>query len=527
MTSQYFYSGIVENRLDPLRTGRVQVRVHGVHNPDKTLLPTEDLPWAVTIQAATSAGISGVGDSPVGILPGTTVFVVFADGESKQIPVIIGTIAGIGKGSTNNQRGFGDPDGTYPLQNFEERSEIPALASVDEDNIDETPSSETVPVGRVDVFQTPTSSYQAEYPFNRVIRTESGHQLELDNTPNAERVRLAHRTGTEFEMQPDGDRVVRVVKDDYELVAGNDYLYVKGDTSITVEGNIQILCQSNAEVITNENLALKVGGDMCALVEGTLSIEGKNDVFLTSGGTLNLSGEQIQFNNDLIRPPGNLCPRLEITAIDEAFQNDEPVSDSVISDEEFNSLKDRSGVDDYTGEAGESDTTPANEEIEEVITDCDITEISSGTTLAGDWTIGDFTTGAVFPHALQDQVGLKQEEIVCNLKALVENCVIPIENEYGRGKVQINSAFRRGSGRSQHNRGQAYDLFLRGMFERGKTDIYDVAAWCRDNIAFDQMIIERANNFWLHLSFNTDGNRRQILTRLRPGKYVPGIVRIN
>ena len=36
------YTGVVENRNDPLRLGRCQVRIVGLHTEDKTVLPTKD-----------------------------------------------------------------------------------------------------------------------------------------------------------------------------------------------------------------------------------------------------------------------------------------------------------------------------------------------------------------------------------------------------------------------------------------------------------------------------------------------------
>ena len=88
------YTGVVESRLDPLKLGRCQVRIVGIHTPDKTELPTEDLPWAYPMGPITSASISGLGWSPTGVVPGTWVVVMFLD-EYQQQPIMIGTIGGI------------------------------------------------------------------------------------------------------------------------------------------------------------------------------------------------------------------------------------------------------------------------------------------------------------------------------------------------------------------------------------------------------------------------------------------------
>lgn len=88
------YTGVVENRQDPLKLGRCQVRVVGLHTDDKTVLPTEDLPWAYPMQPVTSAAISGIGSSPTGPVPGSWVVIMFRD-EDQQQPVMLGTIGGI------------------------------------------------------------------------------------------------------------------------------------------------------------------------------------------------------------------------------------------------------------------------------------------------------------------------------------------------------------------------------------------------------------------------------------------------
>lgn len=88
------YTGVVENRDDPLKLGRCQVRIVGVHTDDKTTLPTSDLPWAFPMQSVTSASMNGIGWTPVGPVHGTWVVVLFRD-EDLQQPIMIGTVGGI------------------------------------------------------------------------------------------------------------------------------------------------------------------------------------------------------------------------------------------------------------------------------------------------------------------------------------------------------------------------------------------------------------------------------------------------
>ena len=43
------YYGVVEDRLDPLKIGRVRVRVFDVHTHRKDRIATPDLPWSMVV----------------------------------------------------------------------------------------------------------------------------------------------------------------------------------------------------------------------------------------------------------------------------------------------------------------------------------------------------------------------------------------------------------------------------------------------------------------------------------------------
>ena len=74
-----FY-GIIEDRQDPLKIGRVRVRCHGIHTDRKDLIATPDLPWAQVLLPTTSAGLSGFGTQH-GLVEGSSVWGFFRDGE--------------------------------------------------------------------------------------------------------------------------------------------------------------------------------------------------------------------------------------------------------------------------------------------------------------------------------------------------------------------------------------------------------------------------------------------------------------
>ena len=109
----WFY-GVVEDRQDPYMIGRVRVRCFGHHTGNKTTLPTADLPWAQVMLPVTSAGISGIGQTPLGLVEGSHVFGFFRDGEARQEPVVMGSLPGYPTEQANTEKGFYDPNGEFP-----------------------------------------------------------------------------------------------------------------------------------------------------------------------------------------------------------------------------------------------------------------------------------------------------------------------------------------------------------------------------------------------------------------------------
>ena len=86
-----WFVGIVTDNLDPKELGRVKVRIHGVHSPNTEEVPFESLPWAYAMLPTTEGGTSGIGKIPQ-LLPGARVFGIFMDGETSQLPLILGSL---------------------------------------------------------------------------------------------------------------------------------------------------------------------------------------------------------------------------------------------------------------------------------------------------------------------------------------------------------------------------------------------------------------------------------------------------
>ena len=90
----YWWVGEVEDNEDPMELGRVKVRVLGyytnVRGGTTADLPTENLPWATVLQHTCQPGNDGQGESSGQLQPGAIVMGFFMDGESAQMPIVIG-----------------------------------------------------------------------------------------------------------------------------------------------------------------------------------------------------------------------------------------------------------------------------------------------------------------------------------------------------------------------------------------------------------------------------------------------------
>ena len=266
-----WFTGVVEDRNDPSKLGRVRVRCIGYHTDDKERIPTADLPWAHVMHPVTDPSMNGMGNTPSFMVEGTWVVGFFMDAEDKQQPVIIGTLPGVPIDSPDKTKGFNDPTGTYPKTNFLEESDVNRLARADKNNVHDMISKkiefaeqfkqiETAQSGN---FEMPfdNSLNNTIYPYNHVYESESGHVREFDDSYNEERISEFHKDGTFYEITAGGDKVVHVKGDNYEFVAGSNFINVKGDVNLSIDGNFETLVEGNYN-IRAKNLNIEVEQDM-------------------------------------------------------------------------------------------------------------------------------------------------------------------------------------------------------------------------------------------------------------------------
>lgn len=123
--------------------------------------------------------------------------------------------------------------------------------------------------------------------------------------------------------------------------------------------------------------------------------------------------------------------------------------------------------------------------------------------LSASFTLGMLTKKPhiVFQHPVTtpNVQGIPTKTVVENLKLLAINTLEPIKAKYPN--AFITNTYREDS-KTQHGRGQAADIQFRGVT---KSAYYDIACWIRDNVAFDQLLLEYKTTGsglpWIHVSF--------------------------
>ena len=295
-----WFTGVVEDRLDPQYAGRVKVRAVGFHTSNKEKLPTSDLPWAICVLPTTAPGISGLGSSPSFLVEGSWVWGYFRDGEDCQEPVVLGSLPGKPSEYGNPNKGFYDPNSreddttksVYPREIDE-----PDVNRLAVNNPDKQHSSLTTRTadrltniqGVNNLWSQPEISYNAVYPYNHVYESESGHIMEFDdsfeidedgNRTNHYRVHLRHTSGTSIEMTNNGDTV--------EITKNNRYILVTADNKVYIKGTKDVVIDGDYDLKVNGNYNISVGGNKTETISGTKTSNTTGAVVHT-GSTIDLN----------------------------------------------------------------------------------------------------------------------------------------------------------------------------------------------------------------------------------------------
>jgi len=319
-----WFVGVVEDRQDPKTLGRVRVRCLGYHTEDIVKLPTADLPWAHPMNPITSATVSGVGQTPLGVVEGTWVVGFFTDID-KQMPMIMGTLPGVPSTlpTKDSVKGFQDyANANYPKYKETDVNRLAVNEKGDSEEGETNPHS-TLTIRRADrdlavgvvqidgIFEgvaqiptdldvtswdEPTTPYNATYPRNHVYESEGGHIREMDDTLNAERIHERHSSGTGYEIHPNGTKVTRIKKDNYDIITNDDYCHIQGVSRHTVDKGLRVRVNSlgvsgnnyNIEVGQGSNVNIEVNGGNINLTTLGSGQENAGDININAARNLNM-----------------------------------------------------------------------------------------------------------------------------------------------------------------------------------------------------------------------------------------------
>lgn len=126
--------------------------------------------------------------------------------------------------------------------------------------------------------------------------------------------------------------------------------------------------------------------------------------------------------------------------------------------------------------------------------------------------------------------------VIDNLEFLCVRILQPTRDHFVRDlkrarSMKITSGFRclelnrelRSDDTSQHLTGEAADCEILGV------DNYEVACWIRDNLEFDQLILEfytgEPNSGWIHVSCKEQGHNRQECLTITKGLVRSGLIK--
>ena len=318
-----WFQGVVEDRNDPLELGRCRVRCLGFHSEDKSSIPTDSLPWAYPIQPITSSAMNGIGESPVGPVEGTWVVGFFRDGMNAQEPVFFGTIGGFPNNVADTGKGFNDPNGKYPKEDFIEEQDTNRLArgitanTIVQSKIESTEVHKEHPTANEagdNNWSEPDVPYNAKYPYNHVYESESGHVQEFDDTEGAERIHTYHKSGTFEEIHPDGSKVTKVIGDDYELLMGKKFVHITGNVNVVVDGHSTFYVKGNSDIQVDGSVNQVIGGNVNQEVTGSVDVKADGNftvdalnVKFNSKGWVELNGSYVKIVGQQgidLNPPG-------------------------------------------------------------------------------------------------------------------------------------------------------------------------------------------------------------------------------
>jgi len=171
-------------------------------------------------------------------------------------------------GGIRKENGFDDPNEAYPKKSFLNTSSVNEKAR----------GTKRVNVelggGNADLDLELKDEAASIYPNSQVKETASGHIVEYDDTPGAERIMIRHRTGSGVEMRANGTVIYGSVANTIRVTAHDEKVIVDGDGELHYNGNLKLKVAGDFDLEVGGDFNVRVDGD----VDQTIKRSYKQDI---------------------------------------------------------------------------------------------------------------------------------------------------------------------------------------------------------------------------------------------------------
>lgn len=201
------FVGIVEDRDDPEKIGRLKIRIPAIHGQE---IETADLPWAIPFRSVLFGSSEGTGFFSVPYL-GSKVVVTFHRGDSYSPMYLAQTVS---------------------------PNEI--LAELLE-------------------------NYGNRYGFSDA----AGNKFFIDEEQGI--ALFTHKSGTSLQIADDGSVTVSVAKDETKNVAGRSQVTIEDASTVLVKGQSSFTCNENVSIHAKKDVDAQIDGHLTCDVTGQLN----------------------------------------------------------------------------------------------------------------------------------------------------------------------------------------------------------------------------------------------------------------
>ena len=386
------------------------------------------------------------------------------------------------------------------------------------------------------------------------IYIEGSHNLYVRGNMNITCLNdVALNVGGRVEMNVNEDFRLKAKSISLETTSGDVNIYSTNNLYTRSGANTSIFAGKNINQGAGANVSIAAGSNIIAAAATKVSIKSNAAVAMdaplvttnkgNSGNTASSAAVAIAKVSGLGTAPtreDTTSPSI-LESIIQGIDDDEEEQAAAIKEAIASGRITQEEVDELqksTFATEETDTTSPNAVNPTATTANEIkllpeTSISRELKLSTNYRLSHLTSpGPVFDHQIRAQNGKTKAQLAGNLSLLARNVLEPIAKKFG--PITINSAFRSGSGKSQHLKGMAVDITY-GTRSTDPATMYAIAQWIKEHVAFDQLILEYGKSqIWTHVSFNGEGAQRPFTDRTKvmtcprapTGGYVPGLQKV-